>query len=45
MDEEKQKKSSAPTVAIEDKELLELNNSLPIDVDKSQKKQRTQVIN
>ena len=36
----KQKKSSAPTVAIEDKELLELINSLPIDVDKSQKKHR-----
>ena len=37
---EKQKKSSAPTVAIEDKNLLELINSLPIDVDKNQKKHR-----
>ena len=37
---EKQKKSSAPTVAIKDKDLLELINSLPIDVDKSQKKHR-----
>ena len=32
---EKHKKSSSPTVAIEDKELLELINSLPIDIDKS----------
>jgi len=34
------KKSSAPTVAIEDKDLLKLINYLPIDVDKRQKKPR-----
>ena len=37
---EKQKQASTPTVALEDKDLLELISSLPIDIDTTQKKHR-----
>ncbi len=36
----KQQETSNPTVAIEDQDLLELINSLPIDLDKAEKKHR-----
>ena len=36
----KQQETSSPTVCIEDEDLLELINSLPIDLDKAEKKHR-----